>query len=271
MKRSFLLIPLVLLGVLIFRRGTIHESPQMPILKMPPIEVSQAEAEALVSRLNEQNKKIKTFSCQNVDIAIEGHPLLILDATLAYEKSRHFRMVTTSLLGTESDIGSNDSVFWFWSKRMNPPALHYADYKDIHKTRLKTPFHPVWMMESLGLDEIQLEPGTYVGRNSNLWYIYTMSSSVMGRPVIRVKVIDAEKLCVIASHIFEGGRCVASSQITENFKHNDIWVPQKIVVSWHEENVVMTWTLNDPIVNANLSQDQWKIPQISPMINMGEG
>jgi hypothetical protein len=32
-------------------------------------------------------------------------------------------------------FGSNDNYFWFWSKRMDPPVLHYARHEELAKNQ----------------------------------------------------------------------------------------------------------------------------------------
>lgn len=192
-----------------------------------------------------------------------------MKAVLAYDKPSKIRMVIYSALNKEVDLGSNNTHFWFWSNRMKPSALYYATHDKIYQTRLKTPFNPIWIRQSLGLDEIKVEKA-YVSQDRNLWYIYTVDKSTLGGPVIRVIVIDQEKKCMVAQHIFENSRLVCSSEITEFLYHQGIYLPQTIVSTWYDENVKTTWRMNNPLVNVAFQEQAWALPNNTPQINMAE-
>ena len=115
------------------------------------VEIKVQKANPIIEAINLKNSKIKTFYCDDIKIKAIKKLTVNLKGKIYFEKDKNFRMFTSSILGKESDIGSNDNQFWFWSRKMNPPALHYAKYEDIYKTRLKTPFHPIWTIECLGI------------------------------------------------------------------------------------------------------------------------
>ena len=44
-------------------------------------------------------------------------------------------MISNSFLGKETDVGSNEKQFWFWSKRMKPSVLFYSEHENLNKTK----------------------------------------------------------------------------------------------------------------------------------------
>ncbi len=72
---------------------------------------------------------------------------IAVKSSISYEKSLNFRMINSSFFGKEVDVGSNEKEFWFWSKRMKPPALFHTIHDNLKNTNLKTPFHPLWIKE----------------------------------------------------------------------------------------------------------------------------
>lgn len=223
----------------------------------PIVAASPDEANRLIDVINSRNESIHSLYCPKVDISIIGNPLVRLRGELAYEKPNNFRMIINSRFREESDIGSNNQMFWFWSGRMEPSVLYYADHKDMHKTRLKTPFHPKWMIQSLGLDKI--EHCQYAMQQENFWFFYYQTTSVSGKMVTRVIKAEADTQTLVGHFIFENGICVASSETEGN----------QITLHWHEENVGMIWRFNQVQTNIELNSSFWDMPNIQPREDMG--
>lgn len=113
-----------------------------------------------VNAVNFRNETIKSFSCSDMEVKLwEGGMRIRLQGSLYYEKPKGFRMRINSVFGEEVDLGSNDDVFWYWSRRNKRKGLYYAHHEDFQKTRLKTPFNPLFIRASLGLDLIHFENG----------------------------------------------------------------------------------------------------------------
>ena len=113
-----------------------------------PNETVKNELESLIIDVNNKNSTILSFR-SNCEIQFNISPIK-LDGTIQYKKNNNFKMITESAFGKESEIGSNDIMFWFWSKRMEPRALYYAYNTDLELTRLKAPFNPVFVRQTLG-------------------------------------------------------------------------------------------------------------------------
>lgn len=221
-----------------------------------------------IEKINAKNKKIRTFTCNDIKIEAYNKIRINLHGKLFYEKDRNFKMTINSLLFKEVILGSNDNYFWFWSKRMNPPVLHYAKYEDLYKTRLKTPFHPLWIMECLGLDEISTK-NIAIQKGNKYWKIYEPRMSAMNKVIRKVTVIDPKKLLILGHYIYEDEELVASSETRQFENINNFETPKKIVIIWHKENMSMVWNLNNSQTNTNLDPSLWKIPNHNRKINMG--
>ena len=272
MKDYVLLIcTIVLFGVLYFLNRT-NVTPQPGFLLQGQYVVqdpSSLKFRAVANAVNRKNRQVATLVCEDIDIRISGNQFVRLSAKLHLQKDRYFRMITRSLFGKESDVGSNDQNFWFWSRRMNPPALHYADYKDILKTRLKTPFNPVWIMQTLGVHEISLNNGTAFKRGK-YWELRKTTRSAVGKRVVKVSVIDPDKLCVVGHYIYENDEIIASAEVYEHVLDKGIYLPKKMLVTWYKEKISLVWTFNNPQINIPIDSTLWVMPQMKQTINMGE-
>ena len=189
--------------------------PQQIILNQP-IRKSNPEIE----RINQKNLQIKTFSCQ-VDIEIPRKITFHMVGSINYEKDKKFRMVAESRMGKEIDIGSNQNYFWFWSKRMQPPNLYYASYDHLMQTSLKTPFNPLWMMESLGLNEIILKNKSFY-RYGNYLIAKETKLSTQREPVVQLILVDPNKNVIIGNYLYKEGKLIASTEITSFTQNGSI-------------------------------------------------
>lgn len=224
-------------------------------------------AREAAARVNAKNSLIRTFSA---DVRIQKKAIA-LSGQIAYEKDRKFRMQSyndkKSIFGQskmELDIGSNPDYFWFWSARMKPPAVYYASYDHVNRNRLRTPFNPVWMMEILGLDEIDLNKGAVVLHKEvnqyKAWMCYEIRLSSSGEQIIKGTLYDDVK---IKGHYLytADGNLIISSEVMEFHNIEGIIVPKKIRTIWYEESLMLDWELANPTINQGLSVALWEMPE----------
>jgi hypothetical protein len=222
---------------------------------------------AIIREINAKNKDIESIKC---DLTLEGSQggfATKLKGNLAYQKNTNFRLTAKSFVGKESDIGSNKTHFWFWGKRLKPPALHYALHTDLHKTRLKTPFNPLWMMESISLNQLNEKARIY--KTENYWAIVESRISPLNKPVSKVTLIDPIKKTIIGHYLIDERGIVASTEITEFTKINNHYVPKTMEINWHIENAKMIWKLKNIEINTYIEPSRWVIPNMKSKINMG--
>ena len=221
----------------------------------------------LVRLVNEANAKIGNISCDDVSVKIWQNGLRFkLSGELHYEKHRNFRMNLSSIFGEELDLGSNSNKFWYWSRRDKDPGVHWANHEDYYKTRLKTPFNPVFMMRSMGVDVID-DKGAYVTETTEDYIIAYRERSASNKEVlvsIFVSKVNQRIEGMIVTDL--DARPLASAEIRE-YKAG---LPSKILYIWHEEDRALLMELKDPKVNTSIPENQWKMPDREPKLNMAE-
>ena len=239
------------------------------IIIQKPLEIPKVPQ--IIIDINKANEEIKSFSCENVRILIKSNIVAKLKGKIHYEKQKNFRMTYKSIFGLESDIGSNDEHFWFWSKRMQPRSVYYAVHEDLHRTRLKTPFNPLWIMESLSLGAIDTKNIiTAEDKNNNL-IVFQDRISITGEKVTKSTLIDQKNKRVIGHYVMRlDGTLIASTEIIEFKEIDGISIPAKILIIWHDENVTMEWELSKSKVNQYISDEKWEMPSYDEKVNMGE-
>jgi hypothetical protein len=168
-------------------------------------------------------------------------------------------METSSIFGVESDVGSNSDIFWFWSRRMQPPALYYARHVDLPNTRLKTPLSPHWLMAILSVNEINIAESTVYEYENTICVAQKYNS--LGRNVIKVVAINKVNNFIAGHYLYrDDGTLIAMAEIKDYYFIDGIAVPKIVHIQWLAEQIDMTWELARPVVNGNLSPNLWKKP-----------
>lgn len=223
----------------------------------------------IIHEINNANAKIKSLYYDDLTFRIEQQNTKAkLKGFLAYEKPKNFRIIVNSFWGTESDIGSNEEIFWFWSKRMRPAALYYSSHEN-YRSRLKTPFHPIWLMNSLGINQIDtsdIQAYTY----GSHWAVSQKCISTQGELVKKVILIDEKNKRILAHYLYDKNeKLIMATEITEFYRINDTIIPKTINTIWYEENVKIQWVLNSPRINLKIASNYWKEPSRYHRINIG--
>jgi hypothetical protein len=241
-----------------YRKQLAEASQKQPITELP----------AVVKEINEKIAKVKSFSCPNLDMKIwvNGHRYK-LHGSLYYEKPQRFRAHIHSLFGKEVDIGSNEKVFWYWSRRDRVPGLYYAKHEDVAKTGLKNPFNPVFVKATLGLDELSDKECKVVEKGDEIMLVYPRKNA-SGKPLLFSVMLNKSRK-QIDGYILtnDKGVTLATCEIQE-YSGN---IPTKVLYNWYEENKVVLMVFIRPQENATINQGQWEMPNYSPKHNMAEG
>ena len=117
----------------------------------------------VVDHVNANVDKVHGWRSNSVKIRASDVPVT-LGGNLVVERDHRLRLEVKSALGKEVDLGSNDEVFWIWTKRAptsgdEPPPLIFAAHSemDIARQKLPMPFDPEWLMEALGVAPLSAE------------------------------------------------------------------------------------------------------------------
>jgi len=236
------------------------------LLNQSPSELkAQLEALRVIQAVNEKNAHVKTFTCSEMKIRIMGRSFVRLTGSVYYEKEDRFRMFVRSVVGTELDMGSNEEFFWFWSRRMDPPALYYSRHENLHRTGLRTPFHPVWMKGSLGFGTIPTD-GIFGRRRGSNWEFLQLTKNAQGRRVLRSVVVDPKRNLILGQYVYQNGKLVVSSEVYEYTRDG---LPKRMLIRWYEEDVTMILEFINPKINQSITPDAWKKPLMRLEVEMG--
>lgn len=241
---------------------------------------------ALISnkQTNNIDKKIyideikKTNKVENIPIILYVGSLKIklkqiinvsLSGSLALEDNK-FRLVASSILGKEIDIGINDNEIWYWSKRSKPHGLFYSKLENMNKTNLKSALNPNWLIKAIGLSITKNEKSEIfkIGNNT---IILNKDTNHLNEDNSVVTIIENKSNKILGNYLYNNvGRLIASSEIKEHCLVEGLILPKKISIVWYDEGISMEWTFNHMIINKKINNNVWNKPNIYPIIDIGK-
>lgn len=222
------------------------------------------EKDLIIEKFNTQRKEVLSIFYPKISIKAD---VLKLDASLKYEKKLNFRMITNSIIGKESDIGSNENDFWFWSRQMDPPYLFYSNHDNLIKTRLRTPFNPKWLVKNLGIDEIKNYDKCF--NYQGYYAVATFDKNNYGKKITIIDLIDLEKNAFYGHYIYNSyDEMMVSSEVKEYYYIEGSYYPKTIYINWFEENISVIWNLCQPQINVQFNENSWKMPSNYKKINL---
>ena len=215
-----------------------------------------------INGLNQKNKSLASRYA-TVEIKCANNMPVTLRSLLVYEKDKNFRMINRSTFGRETDMGSNDDQFWFWSRRMEPPTLYYASHTDLIKTPLRPPLNPLWLMECMGVEEITTK-NSKARKHDEYWAIYQTRVSNLGTLLTKMTLIDPHRKRIIGHYLYDADKqLMASNEVVEFVEHDGVFVPIKTKMCWHEEGVVMIFDFSNIEINStNMDSTWWTMPNM---------
>lgn len=219
----------------------------------------------LIADINKKNELIKDFFSNKTEVRVwESIHKFKLHGNINYQKPSNFRLELYSVFGKELDLGSNDEIFWYWSKRDRRPGVYWAKYEDFYKTRLKNPFNPMFMRATLGFEIIDLKDVIISQNNVDIMLTYKRKNSM--DQTIFFSIIANKFRKQIDGFIISDSQnnTLATCEIQERNGE----APSKILYSWNEEKRTMLIDLNNCFTNKNLNQSTFDIPDLAPKINM---
>ena len=220
-----------------------------------------------IDKINANAQRIQSLQC-SVAMTIQKGMSFKAHGSLYYQHDKNFRLIA-SRRTTELDVGSNDALFWFWSKRMRPSNLYYCEHGSLTQSGLKTPFNPLWMMESMnikGVDEKDIEVFQH-GRNKIIRQLRVSASNEL---VIKETLIDTQRSLIMGHYLYDKNkRIIASTEIIDFQNVRGHVLRKSLNIIWHDERVQMTWVLSNVSINNSINPSIWQLPSKRPKVNLG--
>lgn len=243
-RRKLVVVVLALLvacqtGCQVFNR--FRSQPAVPAPTAFSETPSKEQILAHLSRQTEQVNQLQT----DVRVSIDGMPTL--RGTLAVEKPDRMRL-NAGLLGVSElgvDVGSNQEVFWFWTKVAAPgeePGIYFAKHAEYRQSELRQaiPIEPSWLIEALGLVSFELDDrieGPFQRPDGRIeLHSYRTSGH---QSTFRKTAIDPKYGWVVQQAIYDGtGRIIAFADSIkyQYYPEHDVNLPSRIEITAFDPN-----------------------------------
>ena len=234
-----------------------------PPIAAPVVYETQPTLDQMLLTLNQQAAAVQQVRAE-VRVGMNGIPGR-LKGTLMIERPKKLRL-KAGLLGVSEmgvDVGSNDELFWVWSRASIPgqqPALFYATHREYQHSRLRSaiPIEPTWLIDALGFVEFSPEDrheGPFQEKNG-LYKIVTYLESGP-QPTVRVSTIDPKYGWIAQQTIYDqNGKRIAYVNSTGHkfYPEHNVSLPQKIEIFVDQPN-------NKP-VKLTVNADEFSINSI---------
>ncbi len=227
--------------------------------------------EEVIGYLNDNTHKLMAWKTDNATIATRGKggiPIHVR-AEIAVESPRKFRLIAYSPVGREVDLGSNPEKFWFWSKHNEEKHVFTASHDKEIGSSYRVPFQPDWIIESLGVIDIDPEKTTMLPGDPGSNTVYLMADRVSPqRQKIRKRtVVDLCRGVVREHSLFDArGQMIARAVLSNHSLDttSQAMLPKRIALDWPQAELHMTMDLSDIEVNpAYIPEELWKVPKIT--------
>lgn len=250
-----------------------------PVQGPPVLFTSPPDLPQIMQAVNTSSSRVARLQTNGAELAISGLPTL--QTTIALERPSRFRLRAQSLVGTELDMGSNDQLYWLWTKRAEPAAVYYGRHDEFHASQARQilPIPPHWLIEALGIvffDPVSLHEGPYSTR-PELVEIRSQINSPMG-PIRKISLIDWQRATVNEQHLYDGqGQRLASVQAS-NFHFDagqQVTLPRTVHITLPTANMDFTLNIYGYSINQLTSDAQtlFTMPEIQgvPAIDLARG
>jgi len=242
--------------------------PAAPVCVLSP----DASKEEVIAYLNANTSKLMAWRTDRAMISVRGKvgiPIRV-PASIAVESPRNFRLIAHGPVmgGKEADFGSNAEHFWFWNKQNEEKYVFRARHEEDpnRMRRFPIPFQPDWIMESLGVieidpDQVTMQPGEPGKQNVTLW---ADRISAQGFKVRKATVVDTCQGVVREHVLYDArGQLIARAVLSGHVPdaRSLVVLPTRIDLDWPQAQLGITMTLSEIEVNPpHFPAQTWRVP-----------
>lgn len=241
-----------------------------PSVEIPPMNPTPAPTlESITWTINKNTSAIRSMKAETATLYVPGAPVA-LRSQLYFERPRRLRLQgrAMSLSGRDLDFGSNDHVFWLWT-RQAPKEIYYCRHDQFPDCPLRSvfPIEPEWIIEALGMVEFRSEEqhsGPHPEDDGN-WRIVTQRQTAVGQ-FTKHTVIDAKMGWVVRQELYspQNDRVALAIMSQHDYdKETGIYFARRIEIQCQGTEGSLTIDLGKPTFNMStpLSTSTFEMPQ----------
>ncbi len=235
---------------------------------LPPIAfVGTPTLPQIMQTVNANTQRVHQLHTETAQVSTPGFPTL--RATISVERPRRFRLRGKFFSGPELDLGSNDEIFWFWVKRLQPAVL-FARHDQFAQSpvRQMLPIEPAWIVDALGL--VTLDPGMqhdgpFLRGNGQL-EVRTQMRGSQG-DVTRTLIIDPTYGWILEQHITDANNRLLASALAGNhrfYPEYGVSLPHRVEILAPPANLTFRIEIGHYYINRPVEDpyEMWSLPKI---------
>jgi hypothetical protein len=215
--------------------------------RKPPAFGKAPDAVQLVNYLNDNADRILGINAEVVMDCRQGKTKVGIDGNLACSGARNFRLKGFAVGSPEVDIGSNDTEFWYWVKRADPPYVFHCSYAEFPRVgpRLPFPFQPDMIATALGVAKYDPAKNYRIKQSSNYLELIEDAVAPDGQAVDKVTVFNRMEARrnepQVAGHILRNkqGRPICYATVKRVTYDMSAVIPQDVVLVWPDKGMEM--------------------------------
>ena len=222
---------------------------------------AQPTLEQITSTVNGNSQSIRNFTTENASLHLPGM-VMPLQTRLTFERPKRIRIQgsISSFGGQEFDFGSNDILFWLWTRRGTDEMWYCRhDQYPLCPVRSTIPIDPDWLIEALGMVEFRPNDQHFgpTRTEGGHWEIISHCQTPSGQFVKRT-VIDSKNGHILRLELHTPqNEPVALAEIKETRydKVNQVYYVKRVEVLCQGMPGKMTLDLGTPTINLSASFD----------------
>ncbi|MEZ6072983.1 MAG: hypothetical protein R3C10_22645 [Pirellulales bacterium] len=244
---------------------------------MAPVFVDDPTADEIIRTVNENSGRVHSLT-GTASVGMDGMPSV--KAVVALERPRRLRL-TAKMLGPIVDLGSNDEMFWMWTRQPEPSTIYFCSHAAYRGSGVRNvmPVEPQWLIEAIGLayfNPDHLHEGPYpVGEDDELFEMQTTWESG-GEQYRRVLTID-RKARVLGQSVFDAdGNVLARAAASDHKRYivEDVVLPRTVKIAMPRTGLAITLEMDEVKINPpdEIKTAMWSMPQYagSTSVNLAE-
>jgi hypothetical protein len=238
----------------------------------PEVLATGSSLDQVIAAVNQNSARIQSLQTNNASITVPGMPAIpLLRGNIAAQRPGRIRLIASTLIGPEVDLGANDELFWFWVKHNEPPAIYFARHDQFCGTAAQKllPIEPQWLLDALGFVEFKPndrhEGPVPAGKGR-----VEIKSLVQGRcgPMTKRTVIDSHSAGVLEQHVYDGAGTLVASAVAKGplryYPGPGVLLPEELEIRVPASNLSMSIDLGTVEINTIAENPQlWTMPVIS--------
>jgi hypothetical protein len=246
---------LIVAGLFTLSGSNCQTWPRTQQPALPPVLPPNASLEQVIEAVNRNNGQIQSFTANQASLSSPGAPTL--RAVIAFQRPLSFRLhATYGLTGAELDLGSNDTLFWFWIRRSDPPAVYFCRHDQFATSpaRQMVPIQPDWLIDALGVstfDPALPHQGPYPLPNGRL-EVRTIKETPEGS-ITKRTILDASQGWVLGQEIYNAQSVLLVSTEATNHRRDPrtgLWIPGTVKVKCPSAQFEMQLDLGTVEINV---------------------